>query len=151
MKRQLGLLLACALLVLSLAACGGDKDTQQDDGRDQTHDTILDDAEDALDDTKDALEDAGDDIRDDVEDAGDDIRNDTEDREEHRDEDTDKAQQDGGSEGRAEDKSPGAAADSTGAAKRRTGLDLMLHNARVHDSDGFLKDGENPVTPGAAL
>ena len=74
MKRQLGLLLACALLVLSLAACGGDKDTQQDDGRDQTHDTILDDAEDALDDTKDALEDAGDDIRDDVEDAGDDIR-----------------------------------------------------------------------------
>ena len=140
MKRQLGLLLACALLVLSLAACGGDKDTQQDDGRDQTHDTILDDAEDALDDTKDALEDAGDDIRDDVED-----------REEHRDEDADKAQQDGGSEGRAEDKSPGAAADSTGAAKRRTGLDLMLHNARVHDSDGFLKDGENPVTPGAAL
>ena len=140
MKRQLGLLLACALLVLSLAACGGDKDTQQDDGRDQTHDTILDDAEDALDDTKDALEDAGDDIRDD-----------TEDREEHRDEDTDKAKQDGGSEGRDEDKSPGAAADSTGAAKRRTGLDLMLHNARVHDSDGFLKDGENPVTPGAAL
>ena len=140
MKRQLGLLLACALLALSLAACGGDKDTQQDDGRDQTHDTILDDAEDALDDTKDALEDAGDDIRDD-----------TEDREEHRDEDTDKAKQDGGSEGRDEDKSPGAAADSTGAAKRRTGLDLMLHNARVHDSDGFLKDGENPVTPGAAL
>ena len=90
-----------------------------------------------------------DDIRDDVEDAGDDIRDDTEDREEHRDEDTDKAKQDGGSESRDEDKSPGAAADSTGAAKRRTGLDLMLHNARVHDSDGFLKDGENPVTPPA--
>ena len=140
MRRQFGLLLASTLLVFVLAACGGDKDTHQDEDRDQAHDTILDDAEDALDDTKDALEDAGDDIRDDVED-----------REEHRDEDADKAQQDGGSESRDEDKSPGAAADSTGAAKRRTGLDLMLHNARVHDSDGFLKDGENPVTPGAAL
>ncbi|BAL01406.1 hypothetical protein OBV_42070 [Oscillibacter valericigenes Sjm18-20] len=26
----------------------------------------------------------------------------------------------------------------------------MLRNARVHDSDGFLLDGENAVTPGAA-
>ena len=127
MKRQFGLLLASVLLVFALAACGSDKDTQQDSG--QSHDTILDDAEDALDDTKDAIEDAGDDIRDGVEDAGDDIRDKAE---EHRDE--------------AEKDDAAGSHDS----EADSSLDQMVRNARVHDTDGFLKDGENAVTPGAA-
>ena len=31
---------------------------------------------------------------------------------------------------------------------RPTGYDQMLRNARVHDTDGILTDGENAVTPG---
>ena len=135
MKRQFGLLLACVLLVFALAACGSDTDTQRDSG--QSHDTILDDAEDALDDTKDALEDAGDDIRDGVEDAGDDIRDKAE---EHRDE----AEKDDAAG------SHDSEADSAGKSRSGSSLDQMVRNARVHDTDGFLKDGENAVTPGAA-
>ena len=135
MKRQFGLLLASVLLVFALAACGSDKDTQQDSG--QSHDTILDDAEDALDDTKDAIEDAGDDIRDGVEDAGDDIRDKAE---EHRDE----AEKDDAAG------SHDSEADSAGKNRSGSSLDQMVRNARVHDTDGFLKDGENAVTPGAA-
>ena len=30
----------------------------------------------------------------------------------------------------------------------RAGYGQMLRNARVHDADGFLRDGENAVTPG---
>ncbi|WP_369283109.1 hypothetical protein [Oscillibacter sp. GMB15532] len=34
---------------------------------------------------------------------------------------------------------------------RSTTYGQMLRNARVHDRDGFLLDGENSVTPGAAF
>ncbi|MEA4992667.1 hypothetical protein SDC9_75508 [bioreactor metagenome] len=34
---------------------------------------------------------------------------------------------------------------------RSTTYGQMLRNARVHDRDGFLLDGENAVTPGAAF
>lgn len=134
MKRQFGLLLTSVLLVFALAACGGGADADQDSG--QSHDTILDDAEHAIDDTKDAIEDAGDDIRDGAEDAGDDLRDEAE---KHRDEaEKDNAAASHGSE--------------AGDARGRSGstLDQMVRNARVHDTDGFLKDGENAVTPGAA-
>lgn len=134
MKRQFGLLLASALLVCSLAACGGDRDAQQDSGQDQAHDSILDDAEDAVDDAKDTLEDAGDAILD------------PDGTQDHRDEDLGKRPS--ADAGQADSTSAGTA--DSGTAVKRTGLDLMLHNARVHDTDGFLKDGENPVTPGAA-
>ncbi|WP_312636156.1 hypothetical protein [Oscillibacter sp.] len=36
-------------------------------------------------------------------------------------------------------------------AIRSTTYEQMLRNARVHDRDGFLLDGENAVTPGAAF
>lgn len=39
---------------------------------------------------------------------------------------------------------------TTGSVIRGTTYGQMLRNARVHDRDGFLLDGENAVTPGAA-
>lgn len=39
---------------------------------------------------------------------------------------------------------------TTGSVIRGTTYGQMLRNARVHDKDGFLLDGENAVTPGAA-
>ena len=129
MKRHVGLVLTSVLLIFALAACGGDKKEQQDDG--QTHDTVLDGTEDALDDAKDTLEDAGDALLD--------PSREPDRKEEHREEDTLR-------------KEPEDSLDRDNTSDEGSGVSFgqMLQNARVHDTDGFLKDGENSVTPGAA-
>ena len=40
---------------------------------------------------------------------------------------------------------------TTGGVIRGATYGQMLRNARVHDADGYLLDGENSVTPGAAF
>ena len=44
----------------------------------------------------------------------------------------------------------GDALEDTGEALQGATYGDMLRNGQVHDQDGFLKDGENAVTPGAA-
>ena len=127
MKRQFSLLLTSVLLVFALTACGGDRDTHQDNGQNQTGDSIVDDAEDALDDAGDMLD-------------GDDKDN------------ADRYEKDPASDDTLTDNND-ADRDSS-AVKQNTHIGTtygqMLRNARVHDTDGNLKDMENAVTPGAA-
>ena len=137
MKRQFGLLLASVLLVFALTACGGDdKDASHDSGDQNT-------AGDSLEDAGDAIQDAGDDILD----AGEDILdpNDKDHADSGREDPADRHEDDAltGGDPTVED----AVTKQSG----RIGVSYgqMLRNARVHDTDGFLKDGENAVSPDA--
>lgn len=136
MKRQFGLLLASVLLVFALTACGGDdKDTSHDSGDQNT-------AGDSLEDAGDAIQDAGDDILD----AGEDILD-----------PNDKDLADSGrdpADRHEDDALTGGDPTVEDAVTKQSGrigvsYGQMLRNARVHDTDGFLKDGENAVSPDA--
>lgn len=147
MKRQFALLLAAVLMAFSLTACGSDRDTNGD--QDRTQDSITDaggdqDHNNQTDGTdKDRLPDtSGDADKDTKPDDGDtdmDLLPD----------DTDKTNQDN------------EVLEGTERALRSSGVNMssthagstfgqMLRNARVHDTDGYLKDGENAVSTGAA-
>ena len=136
MKRQFGLLLASVLLVFALTACGGDdKDASHDSGDQNT-------AGDSLEDAGDAIQDAGDDILD----AGEDIL-DPKDKD-HADSGRDPADR------HEDDALTGGDPTVEDAVTKQSGrigvsYGQMLRNARVHDTDGFLKDGENAVSPDA--
>lgn len=129
MKRQFGLLLASVLLVFALTACGGDdKDTSHDSGDQNT-------AGDSLEDAGDAIQDAGEDILD---------PNDKD----HADSGRDPADR------HEDDALTGGDPTVEDAVTKQSGrigvsYGQMLRNARVHDTDGFLKDGENAVSPDA--
>lgn len=136
MKRQFGLLLASVLLVFALTACGGDdKDASHDSGDQNT-------AGDSLEDAGDAIQDAGDDILD----AGEDILD-----------PNDKVLADSGrdpADRHEDDALTGGDPTVEDAVTKQSGrigvsYGQMLRNARVHDTDGFLKDGENAVSPDA--
>ena len=136
MKRQFGPLLAPALLVFSLTPCGGtDKDTSHDTGDQNT-------AGDSLEDAGDAIQDAGDDILD----AGEDILDPND--KDHADSGRDPADR------HEDDALTGGDPTVEDAVTKQSGrigvsYGQMLRNARVHDTDGFLKDGENAVSPDA--
>lgn len=136
MKRQFGLLLASVLLVFALTACGGDgKDTSHDSGDQNT-------AGDSLEDAGDAIQDAGDDILD----AGEDILDPND--KDHADSGRDPADR------HEDDALTGGDPTVEDAVTKQSGrigvsYGKMLRNARVHDTDGFLKDGENAVSPDA--
>lgn len=136
MKRQFGLLLASVLLVFALTACGGDdKDTSHDSGDQNT-------AGDSLEDAGDAIQDAGDDILD----AGEDILDPND--KDHADSGRDPADR------HEDDALTGGDPTVEDAVTKQSGrigvsCGQMLRNARVHDTDGFLKDGENAVSPDA--
>lgn len=129
MKRQFGLLLASVLLVFALTACGGDdKDASHDSGDQNT-------AGDSLEDAGDAIQDAGEDILD---------PNDKD----HADSGRDPADR------HEDDALTGGDPTVEDAVTKQSGrigvsYGQMLRNARVHDTDGFLKDGENAVSPDA--
>ena len=136
MKRQFGLLLASVLLVFALTACGGDdKDASHDSGDQNTAGASLEDA-------GDAIQDAGDDIMDAVDDILD--PNDKD----HADSGRDPADR------HEDDALTGGDPTVEDAVTKQSGrigvsYGQMLRNARVHDTDGFLKDGENAVSPDA--
>lgn len=136
MKRQFGLLLASVLLVFALTACGGDdKDASHDSGDQNT-------AGDSLEDAGDAIQDAGDDILD----AGEDILDPND--KDHADSGRDPADRHG------DDALTGGDPTVEDAVTKQSGrigvsYGQMLRNARVYDTDGFLKDGENAVSPDA--
>lgn len=136
MKRQFGLLLASVLLVFALTACGGDdKDTSHDSGDQNT-------AGDSLEDAGDAIQDAGDDILD----AGEDILDPND--KDHADSGRDPADR---HEDNALTGGDPTVEDAVTKQSGRIGVSYgqMLRNARVHDTDGFLMDGENAVSPDA--
>ena len=136
MKRQFGLLLASVLLVFALTACGGDhKHTPHDSGDQNT-------AGDSLEDAGDAIQDAGDDILD----AGEDILDPND--KDHADSGRDPADR------HEDDALTGGDPTVEDAVTKQSGrigvsYGQMLRNARVHDTDGFLKDGENAGCPDA--
>lgn len=136
MKRQFALLLTSALLVFALTACGGDdKDASHDSGDQNT-------AGDSLEDAGDAIQDAGDDILD----AGEDILDPND--KDHADSGRDPADR------HEDDALTGGDPTVEDAVTKQSGrigvsYGQMLRNARVHDTDGFLKDGENAVSPDA--
>ena len=136
MKRQFGLLLASVLLVFALTACGGDdKDASHDSGDQNT-------AGDSLEDAGDAIQDAGDDILD----AGEDILDPND--KDHADSGRDPADR------HEDDALTGGDPTVEDAVTKQSGrigvsYGQMLRNARVHDTAGFLKDGENAVSPDA--
>ena len=136
MKRQFGLLLASVLVVFALTACGGDdKDASHDSGDQNT-------AGDSLEDAGDAIQDAGDDILD----AGEDILDPND--KDHADSGRDPADR------HEDDALTGGDPTVEDAVTKQSGrigvsYGQMLRNARVHDTDGFLKDGENAVSPDA--
>ena len=136
MKRQFGLLLASVLLVFALTACGGDdKDTSHDSGDQNT-------AGDSLEDAGDAIQDAGDDILD----AGEDILDPND--KDHADSGRDPADR------HEDDALTGGDPTVEDAVTKQSGrigvsYGQMLRNAPVHDTDGFLKDGEYAVSPDA--
>ena len=136
MKRQFGLSLASVLLVFALTACGGDdKDASHDSGDQNT-------AGDSLEDAGDAIQDAGDDILD----AGEDILDPND--KDHADSGRDPADR---HEDNALTGGDPTVEDAVTKQSSRIGVSYgqMLRNARVHDTDGFLKDGENAVSPDA--
>ena len=136
MKRQFTLLLASVLVVFALTACGGDgKDASHDSGDQNT-------AGDSLEDAGDAIQDAGDDILD----AGEDILDPND--KDHADSGRDPADR---HEDDALTGGDPTVEDAVTKQSGRSGVSYgqMLRNARVHDTDGFLKDGENAVSPDA--
>lgn len=142
MKRQFALLLASALLVFALTACGGDdKDASHDSGEQNT-------AGESIQDAGDNIADAGEDILD----AGKDVL----DPDDNRDSQADLPETDRDTADRDDHTALTDGTTSTeGTATKQSGrvgvsYGQMLRNARVHDTDGFLKDGENAVSPGAA-
>ena len=136
MKRQFGLLLASVLLVFALTACGGDdKDASHDSGDQNT-------AGDSLEDAGVAIQAAGEDILD----AGEDILDPND--KDHADSGRDPADR------HEDDALTGGDPTVEDAVTKQSGrigvsYGQMLRNARVHDTDGFLKDGENAVSPDA--
>ena len=142
MKRQFALLLTSALLVFALTACGGDdKDASHDRGEQNT-------AGESIQDAGDNIADAGEDILD----AGKDVL----DPDDNRDSQADLPETDRDTADRDDHTALTDGTTSTeGTATKQSGrvgvsYGQMLRNARVHDTDGFLKDGENAVSPGAA-
>ena len=142
MKRQFALLLASALLVFALTACGGDdKDASHDSGEQNT-------AGESIQDAGDNIADAGEDILD----AGKDVL----DPDDNRDSQADLPETDRDTADRDDHTALTDGTTSTeGTATKQSGrvgvsYGQMLRNARVHDTDGFLKDGENAVSPSAA-
>ena len=142
MKRQFALLLASALLVFALTACGGDdKDASHDSGEQNT-------AGESIQDAGDNIADAGEDILD----AGKDVL----DPDDNRDSQADLPETDRDTADRDDHTALTDGTTSTeGTATKQSGrvgvsYGQMLRNARVHDTDGFLKDGENAVSHGAA-
>ena len=134
-QRMKALLLA-ATAALTLTACGGDdKDASHDSGDQNT-------AGDSLEDAGDAIQDAGDDILD----AGEDILDPND--KDHADSGRDPADR------HEDDALTGGDPTVEDAVTKQSGrigvsYGQMLRNARVHDTDGFLKDGENAVSPDA--
>ena len=144
MKRQFGLLLASVLLVFALTACGGDdKDASHDSGEQNTAGENMQDAGDNIADAGEDILDAGEDILDPNDHNGTDNGTDRNDADrDNADLRDDSALTDGSTA------TEGTATKQSG----RVGVSYgqMLRNARVHDTDGFLKDGENAVSPGTA-
>ena len=122
--------------MFALTACGGDdKDTSHDSGDQNT-------AGDSLEDAGDAIQDAGDDILD----AGEDILDPND--KDHADSGRDPADR------HEDDALTGGDPTVEDAVTKQSGrigvsYGQMLRNARVRDTDGFLKDGENAVSPDA--
>ena len=132
MKRNLGLLLASALLVFSLAACGGE---DMNNGADSDDTPMTDNAIDngIISDTPDNSAD------DNTGDTSDDNGNGT-----HADGNDSSEAITGTDDTNRED--PVEKQDSRIGAS----YSQMLRNAHVHDTDGDLTDYENAVTPGAS-
>ena len=124
----------------ALTACGGDdKDASHDRGEQNT-------AGESIQDAGDNIADAGEDILD----AGKDVLDPDDNKDDHSDQ-TDRDTADRDDHPALTD----GTASTEGAATKQSGrvgvsYGQMLRNARVHDTDGFLKDGENAVSPGAA-
>ena len=144
MKRQFALLLTSVLLVFALTACGGDdKDASHSTGEQNTAGDDIQDAGDNIADAGEDILDAGKDILDPNDNNGTDNGTDRNDaNRDNADLRDDSALTDGSTA------TEGTATKQSG----RVGVSYgqMLRNARVHDTDGFLKDGENAVSPGAA-
>ena len=134
--KQLRIFFLCLVAATLVTACGGDdKDASHDSGDQNT-------AGDSLEDAGDAIQDAGDDILD----AGEDILDPND--KDHADSGRDPADR------HEDDALTGGDPTVEDAVTKQSGrigvsYGQMLRNARVHDTDGFLKDGENAVSPDA--
>ena len=132
MKRSFGLLAASALLVLSLAACGGED--RNDGAEGDTTPPMTDNAVDngVISDTPDNP----------VDDNG---TSDNRDDEMHNTDDADSDDVITGTDDADREDTVEKQSSRIGASYSQ-----MLRNAHVHDTDGDLTDYENTVTPGAA-
>ena len=138
MKRQFTLLLASVLVVFALTACGGnDKDTNHDNNGQNT--------------VGEDIQNAGEDIMD----AGEDILDpDNNNNNTNKDNGTGDHKNDQNATDRGDSALTGGDTTVEDAVTKQSGrigvsYGQMLRNARVHDTDGFLKDGENAVSPDA--
>ena len=138
MKRQFTLLLASVLVVFALTACGGnDKDTNQDNNGQNT--------------VGEDIQNAGEDIMD----AGEDVLDpDNNNNNSNKDNGTGDHKNDQNTTDRGDSALTGGDTTVEDAVTKQSGrigvsYGQMLRNARVHDTDGFLKDGENAVSPDA--
>lgn len=148
MKKRFALVLASAMLVFSLTACGEDK--RNEAVIDGTNNTVTDQGQDGSmmdgssqqdtgSDLKDDAQDVGDDLKNGAEDLGDDLKNGAEDLVNGTDDVlTDK------------DETSNTSAKKSGSSIGSS-YSQMLNNARVHDTDGDLTDHENASTPGTTL
>ena len=132
MKRNLGLLLASALLVFTLAACGGD---DMNNGADSNDTPMTDNAVDNGNIT-DTPDNPVDDNTGDISDSNDNGTNTDENKSNEAITGTDDTNRE----------------DTVEKQSSRIGASYsqMLRNAHVHDTDGDLTDYENAVTPGAS-
>ena len=139
MKRQFTLLLASVLVVFALTACGGnDKDTNQDNNGQNT--------------VGEDIQNAGEDIMD----AGEDVLapDNNNNNNSNKDNGTGDHKNDQNTTDRGDSALTGGDTTVEDAVTKQSGrigvsYGQMLRNARVRDTDGFLKDGENAVSPDA--
>ena len=148
MKKRFALVLASAMLVFSLTACGEDK--RNEAVIDGTDNTVTDQGQDGSmmdgssqqdtgSDLKDDAQDVGDDLKNGAEDLGDDLKNGAEDL-------VDGTEDALTGEDHTSNTSTKKSGSSIGSSYSQ-----MLNNARVHDTDGDLTDHENASTPGTTL
>ena len=148
MKKGFALVLASALLVFALSACGEDK--RNEAVIDGTDNAVTDQGQDGSmmdgssqhntgSDLKDDAQDLGDDLKDGAEDLGDDLKDGAQDL-------VDGTEDVLTGEDRTSNTSTGKSGSSIGSSYSQ-----MLQNARVHDTDGDLTDHENASTPGTTF
>ncbi len=138
MKRNFALFCTALLLVCALTACGGDKQNQDTGGATTNNGETSQDGNNVGNAVGDVVEGAENGIQDAVEGTGDAIQDVVDGN------DRDTAQKDTGNE----------VTDSVTKQRGQLGgvtYGQMLRNARVHDTDGDLRDHENAVTPSRAL